>query len=195
MKKIQFKKILIFTVISVMLISSVSVVCFAEVGSGFLSTGDVLVFNDTLDISITSTETFYVDFHVIDSTGSPIYFSAISFTYPGRPVLNFWYSTGGYIEAYDDEWIDSFYQTIYIDSDVLLDSYWNAFLSLNTSSPVSNYYSQIYDIIMSSIYGDVPITSDMTLSASLVSTLLSMLVVLAPVLVGGFIFVWILKRF
>lgn len=59
----------------------------------------------------------------------------------------------------------------------------------------SSYYSLIYDLLITNIYGDIPITPDMTLSVSLISTILSMLVVLAPVLVGGFIFVWCLKRF
>lgn len=59
---------------------------------------------------------------------------------------------------------------------------------------VGNYYSQIYDLLISTIYGDMVLTSDMTLSVSLISTILSLLVTLSPVLICGYIFVWILKR-
>ena len=193
MKNIKFNKILILFVISVILISSVSVVCFADVGSGFLSSGDVLIFNDDLDSDLSPSDPLYVSFHVIDNNGEIHYFNSIWFSYRGYVVISYGHSTG-VIDVYTGEWIDSFYQTIYIDSDVVLDSHWNAYLSLNTHSPVSNYYSEIYDIIIRSIYGDSPITSDMQLSASLVSTILSMLVVLAPVLFCAFLFIFILKR-
>lgn len=64
----------------------------------------------------------------------------------------------------------------------------------NSKKMVGNYYSQIYDLLISTIYGDMALTSDMTLSVSLISTCLSLLVTLAPVLITGGIFVWILKR-
>jgi hypothetical protein len=59
---------------------------------------------------------------------------------------------------------------------------------------IGSYYSEIYNILVSSIYGDMALNPDMTLSVSLVSTILSLLVTLAPVLLCGAVFVWILRR-
>ena len=59
---------------------------------------------------------------------------------------------------------------------------------------IGSYYSEIYNLLISTIYGSMELNPDMTLSISLISTILSILVVLAPVLVTGAIFVWILKR-
>lgn len=64
----------------------------------------------------------------------------------------------------------------------------------NKFKMVGNYYSQIYDLLISTIYGDMALTADMTLSVSLISTILSLLVTLAPVLITIATFVWILKR-
>lgn len=59
---------------------------------------------------------------------------------------------------------------------------------------IGSYYTEIYNLLISTIYGDMTLNPDMTLSMSLISTILSVLVVLAPVLITGAIFVWILKR-
>ena len=59
---------------------------------------------------------------------------------------------------------------------------------------VGNFYSEIYNILIDTIYGDMVLNPDMTLSVSLISTCLSLLVTLAPVLITGFIFICILKR-
>ena len=59
---------------------------------------------------------------------------------------------------------------------------------------VGNFYSEIYNILIDTIYGDMALNPDMTLSVSLISTCLSLLVTLAPVLITGSIFIWILKR-
>ncbi len=64
----------------------------------------------------------------------------------------------------------------------------------NSKKMVGNYYSQIYDLLISTIYGDMALTADMTLSVSLISTCLSLLVTLAPFLITIATFVWILKR-
>lgn len=59
---------------------------------------------------------------------------------------------------------------------------------------IGSYYSEIYDLLISTIYGSMELNPDMTLSVSLISTILSLLCVLAPVLVTAAIFIWILKR-
>lgn len=59
---------------------------------------------------------------------------------------------------------------------------------------IGSYYSEIYNLLISTIYGSMELNPDMTLSMSLIATCLSVLVVLAPVLITGAIFVWILKR-
>lgn len=59
---------------------------------------------------------------------------------------------------------------------------------------IGSYYSEIYNILISAIYGDMTLNPDMTLSASLVATCLSFLVTLAPVLLCFAVFVWILRR-
>lgn len=59
---------------------------------------------------------------------------------------------------------------------------------------VGNYYSEIYNLLIDTIYGDMVLNADMTLSVSLISTILSLLCVLAPVIICGAVFVWIMKR-
>ena len=60
---------------------------------------------------------------------------------------------------------------------------------------VGNYYSEIYNLLINTIYGDLPLTADMTLSVSLISTCLSLLVCLVPFFVTAYIFLWVVRRF
>lgn len=57
-----------------------------------------------------------------------------------------------------------------------------------------SYYEQIYNLITTTIYGDMVLTADMTLSASLISTCLSMLCVFAPLILAVGVGAWLIKR-
>lgn len=59
---------------------------------------------------------------------------------------------------------------------------------------IGSYYSEIYNLLVDTIYGSMELSPDMSLSISLISTILSLLCVLAPILIVGALFVWILKR-
>lgn len=59
---------------------------------------------------------------------------------------------------------------------------------------IGSYYSEIYTLLVDTIYGTMELNPDMSLSISLISTILSLLCVLAPILIVGALFVWILKR-
>ena len=201
MKNIKLKKILILTVISVILISSVSVVCFADTENGIFNVGDSFTFNESfVDNVYPGSPALSGEFYFIDQNGNKTYFTDIEVAYRGYFNITYVrYDEFGSVDyskvVYDGSWVADYYRTVYVNYPAIFTGDDLAFLYLNSFNPLSNYYTHIYDIIIDSIYGDVPITSDMALSASLVSTILSMLIVLAPVLVGGFIFVWILKRF
>lgn len=202
MKNIKTKRLIIFFILLIFVISIFSVTCFADSDNGVFNKGDSFIFNEVIFLNVLpSSPSLNGAFHVVDSYGANIDFTDIEVRYRGYLIIVFKsYDSYGSLtwseEVYvDGEWSADYYRHVYVDQFVQFTGEDLAFLYLNTSDPVSNYYSQIYDIIIDSLYGDIPLTSDMTLSASLVSTILSMIVVLAPVLVGGFIFVWILKRF
>lgn len=58
----------------------------------------------------------------------------------------------------------------------------------------NGFYQQIYNLLIDTIYGDMVLTADMTLSCSLIATCLSLLVILVPFLITAATFIWILKR-
>lgn len=59
---------------------------------------------------------------------------------------------------------------------------------------IGSFYTEIYNLLVSTIYGSMELNPDMTLTISLISTILSLLAVLAPILICAAVFVWILKR-
>ena len=200
MKNIKLKKILILTVISVILISSVSVVCFADTDNGVFDVGDSFIFNESfVDNVYPGSPALSGEFYFINQDGYKTYFTDIEIAYRGYFHITYLnYDESGRLDysqvVYDDGWVQDHYRTVYVNYPVLFTGDDLAFIYLNSSDPLSNYYSDIYDTLKDAIYGDLPITSDMSLSLSLVSTILSMLVVLAPILIGAFVFIFILKR-
>ena len=194
MKNIKNKKFVIFLVLLIFLISIFSVTCFADSFNGVFKSGDTFVFASELNSSFLPSN-IPMNFECDGTAYNNIYI-----TYRGYMVIEYQYLNSGtgnvdyYVTVYNDSWTDDVYRTIYIKQNIVLEGSALAFFSINRSDIVDSYYNEIYSIIIDSVYGDTELSSDMTLSASLISTILSLLCILAPVLICVFVFVLILKR-
>lgn len=198
MKNIKFKKILIFTVISVILISSVSVVCFAD-ASGYFVPGDVYTFDDVLyPITIGADGlSFTCNVNGVTHHFTEIYCDVID--YDSCQLRYFDIDLGDEVIVYDGQvWHDPGYRTITFDDEYRpIDQDVQFFFAVNGSRGSLTDLAigdKLFTIVRSIIYGDRPLYYEEEIGLSLVTQVCSLLVFFAPFIITAFIFIFILKR-
>lgn len=197
MKNIKFRNIFIFFVFVIFLISIFSVTCFAAGDNGVYLPGDVITFKNQISSDFIPGS---IDFNFIDvNTGVP--YNRFVVDYRGYLVIEYQFVendsiTYSYTAYSYGLWLNDTIGSIEFSQQIIFTDQWLGFFTVNvdTSSDVVPFYSQIYDLIINNVYGDLELTPDMTLSVSLISTCLSLLVILLPIIVAGFVFIFILKR-
>lgn len=182
-------KILIFVLVFMVMFTVLAVPCFAF----DTVSGESYTFIDVVDFSSLPQQTVYINVEFSCNGDS---YDRITLSYRGYYVMSYHhYSLNTDVDVYkeDSGWVSDAYKTIVFSyDDSIVDG--SDFLTDNELKSSDNFYSLIYDIIMTNVYGDITITPDMKLTVSLIATVLSILCILAPILICAAIFVWILKR-
>lgn len=198
MKNIKFKKFLLLFVISVIVISSLSVVCFAD-ASGYFVPGDVYTFDEVLYPINMGADGF--DF-TCNVNGVIRHFTEIYCDVTGYETCQLRYydiDSGDEVIVYDGlVWLNQDYRTItFVDEYRPIDQDVQFFFAVNGNRGITSSLAigdKLFTIVRNVIYGERPLYYDEEIGLSLVSQICSLLVVLAPFLITGFIFIFILKR-
>ena len=187
--KLQYKKILLYVAVFAVILSVMTIPSFASestLSPGTYQWGEDLSVPPDMDITI------YVDFY---SNGS--HFDSINIQSDGSYYVNvYYYSDGSSILVYDNSdndpyltsyWSDTEYRTLEILSTINVDAslkdYLDNNLTLASNSPThSGWYYDLYDIIVSTVYGTTELTPEQRMVSTLAATCFSFVVIAFPLL-------------
>lgn len=185
-------KILIFTVVSIIVISLFVVPCFA-LEDVIFGDGDTFEFVDTLDLSMFSQGTTESNYGFICDG---ILYTGFYVSYRGYYVLS--YSTGDSlvpnVDVYKEGegWVNDFYKTITFQDGAAFNGVWAEFLTANEFENKFSVYGTIYSLISEYLFAGHMEESFVQLAVTLLSVILTMVVFVFPFGVVYMVFKFIL---
>lgn len=182
MKKTILTKIFIFSFIFTILLTIFVVPSFADSSNGVFVPGDELVFKDSISNNFIRSGDNYIDFYIVDDTGSRISFSGINFQYRGYIVLTY-LSNDGNVQVYDDSgWVNDIYRTIYIEGNYVLDGDFKGFIAFNTDTTVP-IYDTLFTLISDTFFGSRDLDPVEKLSITLLCLVICVAIVCIPIVI------------
>ena len=172
----------------VVLLSCLTVSAFAA-DDDLISPGNYRWSEDP-DFYLLTSYSYPCNFYFLTPSGNYSYCFDMNFSYRGYWVISL-QTSDGLVDVYNDGWVDDCYRYVFFNSSFDPGDNYDFFVTYlipvqEMPDPEFGIYPSLYVTLQQYIYGDLPLTSDMRLTLTFISTIGCLFVVFVPFLVVYF---------